>query len=73
VTTLPVYRLEPGTVLLSDSFLPSHEGYVHKVREARELGDGCVRLFVEVLQNGVEVDHYDWVYWDGYEEVDVEP
>jgi hypothetical protein len=41
--------LERGDVVVIEDFLPSSDGFVHVVREVRDVGDGFVRVWFAVL------------------------
>lgn len=72
MTTLPVHRLASGTVLLSDGFLPSDEGYVHRIDTVHDIGRGWTRVFIDVSNaDGSQRCRYDQLFSDDYEDVEV--
>lgn len=70
---LPVHRLESGTFLLSDGFLPSDEGYTHRIDTVHDIGGGWTRVFIDVLNAiGAPRCRYDKLFSDDYEEIEVD-
>jgi hypothetical protein len=68
----PVSSLEVGDILVVESPCPSSEGFVHRVDDIREIGSGCTRVWVDVLEwDGAERTRYDRLFWDGDEDVEV--
>lgn len=68
VTTIPVSMLQVGDILATD------DNYQHVVDDIRDIGSGCTRVWVDVLDDGKVRCRYDKLFgcWEPDESVEVE-
>lgn len=54
--------LEVGMVVVIEDRRPSSEGFVHRVDDVQDAGDGYVRVWFDVSLDGVERSRWDRLY-----------